>query len=198
MEIVIDGVRTVAPNHYLYHLCAGDSAGISLRSSRWCMTGFIFPKCRRDCRNAWIFRWIHFFTPPAGIDNGHLCRRWKASFSRKSGSTRLIMLKMTELFIKLPFPVGWGILLLLIPPPPRRAYAGFAARCFFPESSMDCGGDGGPYPLKRVPFYTVYKSFYGTSPVEDLIRARIDSAKMRFCLRTGPYPPSQSPWGIIT
>ena len=32
-------------------------------------------------------------------------------------------------------------------------------------------------PLSESRFYTVYKSFYGTSPMEDLIRARIDSAK---------------------
>ena len=32
-------------------------------------------------------------------------------------------------------------------------------------------------PLSESRFYNVYRSFYGTSPLDDLIRARIDSAK---------------------
>ena len=32
-------------------------------------------------------------------------------------------------------------------------------------------------PLSESRFYNIYRSFYGTSPMDDLIRARIDSAK---------------------
>ncbi|MBR6615140.1 MAG: helix-turn-helix transcriptional regulator [Lachnospiraceae bacterium] len=41
-------------------------------------------------------------------------------------------------------------------------------------------------PLSESRFYNVYRSFYGTSPMDDLIRARIDSAKNALSFTSQP------------
>lgn len=61
VEIVIDGVRTVTPNHACIIYAPGTPQYFIARQPLvhdW----FHFPKCRRYCRNAWTSRWIHFFT----------------------------------------------------------------------------------------------------------------------------------------
>ena len=101
VEIVIDGVRTVTPNHTCIIYAPGTPQY------------FI-------ARQPLVHDWFHFSEMPEGLPEcldlpldtllyprqpeliTAIVQEMESEyFSRKSGSTRLIMLKMTELFIKL-------------------------------------------------------------------------------------------------
>ena len=98
-------------------------------------------------------------------------------FAGKSGSAELISLKLNELFLKLSrslseeSPVSVDS---LTSESLRRLRSEVLLSLDHPWTAAEMAAR---IPLSESRFYTVYRSFYGTSPIDDLIHARIDSAK---------------------
>lgn len=98
-------------------------------------------------------------------------------FARRFESSELISLKMTELFIKLSRSLTDEYTVVIDSPTSeclRRLRSEVLLSLNHPWTVAEMAAR---IPLSESRFYTVYRSFYGTSPMDDLIRARMDAAK---------------------
>ncbi|MBP3389318.1 MAG: helix-turn-helix transcriptional regulator [Clostridia bacterium] len=142
--------------------------------------------------------WMHFTGEAAGLlaGNGlvtdHLFYPADAGFitvlmkeletefyGDKWGREPLLQLKLAELFIKL----GRAVVGEQTPSVDHRTEERFRAlrgEVFGDLArSWTVAQMAAAVNLSESRFYTLYKSLYGTSPVDDLIRARVDAAKNR-------------------
>lgn len=98
-------------------------------------------------------------------------------FARKTCFEELISLKLTELFIKLSRACFDEPSLSVDMPTSerlRKLRSEVLSSLHYPWTVAEMAAR---IPLSESRFYSVYRAFYGTSPVDDLIHARIDSAK---------------------
>ena len=170
VEIVIGGVRTVTPNHTCIIYAPGTPQY------------FI-------ARQPLVHDWFHFSEMPEGLPEcldlpldtllyprqpeliTAIVQEMESEyFSRKSGSNRLIMLKMTELFIKLSRSLSdeyTAVIDTTTSEGLRRLRSEVLLSLNHPWT---VAGDGGPYLLSESLLYTVYKIFMGHLLREDPIR----------------------------
>lgn len=177
VEIVIHGVRTVTPNHTCIIYAPGTPQYFIARQPLvhdWFHFSEV-PEELPECLNLPLDTLLYPRQPE--FITAIVQEMENEYFSRKSGSERLITLKMTELFIKLSRSLSdeyTAVIDTTTSEGLRRLRSEVLLSLNHPWTVAEMAAR---IPLSESRFYTVYRSFYGTSPMEDLIRARIDSAK---------------------
>lgn len=148
------------------------------------------------CENGMIHDWFHFkdfpealwesiglpldtlFHPKQSYFITDLVGELESEFfARRVGSEEMMDLKMRELFIKLVRSIDDDgaeavdrDVLSRFRSLRKRVMQDLGRHWSVPEMARELS-------FSESRFFSLYRSFYGTSPIEDLIRARIDSAK---------------------
>ena len=108
-------------------------------------------------------------------------------YNRRTGYERLLDAKLTELFIKLGRACHGESAPKIDAATQKRFHALRGVMLSSPEKRHPTREMAEAVGLSESRFYTVYRTLYGISPTEDLIHARIESAKGM--LAFGDLPP---------
>lgn len=155
--------------------------------------------------NELIHDWFHFTMPPASIPKlagirtdilltplrydfiTDIIREMENEFfADKTGRNELLKLKTMELFIKLSRAIS-GETTAVIDTSTSERLRKLRAEVFLSlEHPWTVSEMAARVSLSESRFYSVYRSVYGNSPMDDLIRARIDAAQNALSFTTQP------------
>lgn len=107
-------------------------------------------------------------------------------FAQKNGRDELLSLKISELFLKLSRAVS-GEAAAVVATSTSERLRKLRGEIFLSlRHSWTVAEMASRVGLSESRFYSVYRSVYGSSPVDDLIRARIDAAKNALLFSSQP------------